>query len=251
MGLSLADVAERTGIDKAALSRLETAQNMNPTVSTLCRYANSLGKRWKWILEEEAEARSAGNGGTAGVREPDPLRANAMSTIDPKYSEFWRSLGEDAQIKQHFKTPLYETDEYFHWFSWGQGDAPFGITFQRPPFMIVNLCLNCRGKPRNSTKELFDALERDRSQIEKDFEQQFDEEFKAVFGGPPRLKWERRDDGKESWISVYRQGVSVYDDVPKLQATKRWAVRVLIALKRSLADKVKALIRRQRQGLPL
>jgi DNA-binding XRE family transcriptional regulator len=52
-GLSLADVAERTGIDKAALSRIETGQHMNPTVSTLCRYAHSLGKRWKWILEEE------------------------------------------------------------------------------------------------------------------------------------------------------------------------------------------------------
>jgi ribosome-binding protein aMBF1 (putative translation factor) len=62
MGLSLADVAERTGIDKAALSRLETAQNMNPTVSTLCRYAHALGKRWKWILEEEVEERGAGQG---------------------------------------------------------------------------------------------------------------------------------------------------------------------------------------------
>jgi transcriptional regulator with XRE-family HTH domain len=52
-GLSLADVAERTGIDKAALSRIETGQHMNPTVSTLCRYAHALGKRWKWVLEDE------------------------------------------------------------------------------------------------------------------------------------------------------------------------------------------------------
>jgi transcriptional regulator with XRE-family HTH domain len=53
-GLSLADVAERTGIDKAALSRIETGQHPNPTVSTLCRYAHALGKRWKWLLENEA-----------------------------------------------------------------------------------------------------------------------------------------------------------------------------------------------------
>jgi transcriptional regulator with XRE-family HTH domain len=52
-GLSLADVAERTGIDKAALSRIETGQHPNPTVSTLCRYAHALGKRWKWILEND------------------------------------------------------------------------------------------------------------------------------------------------------------------------------------------------------
>src|SRR5947209_4624636 len=53
-GLSLADLAERTGIDKGALSRIETGQHSNPTVSTLCRYAHALGKRWKWVLENEA-----------------------------------------------------------------------------------------------------------------------------------------------------------------------------------------------------
>ncbi len=52
-GLSLAEVAERTGIDKSALSRIETGQNMNPTVSTLSRYAHALGKRWKLVLEED------------------------------------------------------------------------------------------------------------------------------------------------------------------------------------------------------
>jgi transcriptional regulator with XRE-family HTH domain len=54
-GLSLADVAERSGIDKAALSRIETGQNPNPTVSTLCRYAQALGKRWVWGLEDDQE----------------------------------------------------------------------------------------------------------------------------------------------------------------------------------------------------
>jgi ribosome-binding protein aMBF1 (putative translation factor) len=49
-GLSLADVAERCAIDKAALSRIESGQNINPTVSTLCRYAHALGLRWSWRL---------------------------------------------------------------------------------------------------------------------------------------------------------------------------------------------------------
>ncbi len=44
-GLSLADVARRCGIDKAALSRLENGQNANPTIDTLWRYAAALGKR--------------------------------------------------------------------------------------------------------------------------------------------------------------------------------------------------------------
>jgi predicted transcriptional regulator len=44
-GLSLADVAERSGIDRAALSRLENGIAANPTIGTLERYANAIGKR--------------------------------------------------------------------------------------------------------------------------------------------------------------------------------------------------------------
>src|SRR5438128_725383 len=43
-GLSLTQAAERSGIDKAALSRLERGLQPNPTVETLCRYAAALGK---------------------------------------------------------------------------------------------------------------------------------------------------------------------------------------------------------------
>ena len=39
LGLSLADVAKRAGIDKGALSRLENGRQLNPTVNTLARYA--------------------------------------------------------------------------------------------------------------------------------------------------------------------------------------------------------------------
>jgi transcriptional regulator with XRE-family HTH domain len=43
-GLSLGDAAKRSGIDKAALSRLESGENVNPTWNTLSRYAAALGK---------------------------------------------------------------------------------------------------------------------------------------------------------------------------------------------------------------
>ena len=42
-GLSLADVAARTGMDRASIHRLETSKSPNPTVSTLHRYAACLG----------------------------------------------------------------------------------------------------------------------------------------------------------------------------------------------------------------
>ena len=44
-GLSLADLTELTGMDRSALSKLETGQRANPTVDTLVRYAEAVGKR--------------------------------------------------------------------------------------------------------------------------------------------------------------------------------------------------------------
>ncbi|HKD35917.1 MAG TPA: helix-turn-helix transcriptional regulator [Pirellulales bacterium] len=44
-GLSLADMTELTGMDRSAISKLETGQRANPTVETLVRYAEAVGKR--------------------------------------------------------------------------------------------------------------------------------------------------------------------------------------------------------------
>jgi DNA-binding XRE family transcriptional regulator len=44
-GLSLADLTELTGMDRSALSKLETGQRPNPTIETLERYAEAVGKR--------------------------------------------------------------------------------------------------------------------------------------------------------------------------------------------------------------
>jgi transcriptional regulator with XRE-family HTH domain len=42
--LSLADLSARTGITRSALCRLETDRQPNPTVTTLQRVAEALGK---------------------------------------------------------------------------------------------------------------------------------------------------------------------------------------------------------------
>lgn len=44
-GLSLTDVTELTQMDPSALSKLESGQRPNPTVETLVRYAEAVGKR--------------------------------------------------------------------------------------------------------------------------------------------------------------------------------------------------------------
>ena len=43
-GLSLSDLTDLTGMDRSAISKLETGQRSNPTVDTLVRYAEAVGK---------------------------------------------------------------------------------------------------------------------------------------------------------------------------------------------------------------
>jgi DNA-binding XRE family transcriptional regulator len=50
-GLSLTDMADRTGIDRATISKLETGKLANPTIATLRTYARALGRRLAWTLE--------------------------------------------------------------------------------------------------------------------------------------------------------------------------------------------------------
>lgn len=50
-GLSLSDLAERAGMDRSAIHKLEIGLNRNPTFATLSRYASALGTRIEWHLE--------------------------------------------------------------------------------------------------------------------------------------------------------------------------------------------------------
>lgn len=52
-GLSLSDVSERSGIDRATLSKLETGKVPNPTVGTLRALARALNKRLSWLVTDE------------------------------------------------------------------------------------------------------------------------------------------------------------------------------------------------------
>jgi DNA-binding XRE family transcriptional regulator len=55
MGLSLTDLSERAGLTRAAISRLETGWNLNPTLETLFRYTETLGVGLKFTVEEITE----------------------------------------------------------------------------------------------------------------------------------------------------------------------------------------------------
>ena len=51
---SLADMQARTGIARSALSRLETDPDANPTLATVARYAEALGKDLQITLADKA-----------------------------------------------------------------------------------------------------------------------------------------------------------------------------------------------------
>lgn len=56
LGLSLADIKAATGIAKSHLSRLEHDPLPNPTVDTLCRYAEAVGKEIVITLVDKSDA---------------------------------------------------------------------------------------------------------------------------------------------------------------------------------------------------
>src|SRR5438105_8677321 len=60
-GLSIAVVAERSGLDRAVVSRLENGKQDNPTVATLMRYAAAVGKRFVWSYEDLGAKIAFGN----------------------------------------------------------------------------------------------------------------------------------------------------------------------------------------------
>ena len=53
-GLSLAEMQDRTGMSRSAISRLENDDSANPTIETLTRYAEALGKQLAITLTNKA-----------------------------------------------------------------------------------------------------------------------------------------------------------------------------------------------------
>ena len=54
--LSLADLQARSGIARSALSRLESDPRANPTLTTVTRYAEALGKDLQILLADKARS---------------------------------------------------------------------------------------------------------------------------------------------------------------------------------------------------
>ena len=96
-GLSLADVSEKAGITRRAISRIEDGWNSNPTLDTLYRYASAVGLHIRLkadsgddpvMLEEEAAASRSqargpgGNEAFAKSKRGKVVRPSSSETVD-------------------------------------------------------------------------------------------------------------------------------------------------------------------------
>lgn len=75
-GMSIGEVAIRSGLDRAVVSRLENGKQDNPTVATLMRYAAAVGKRFLWSYEA-APAKATNGNEKAAQRRTDRSRTRS------------------------------------------------------------------------------------------------------------------------------------------------------------------------------
>ena len=74
-GRTLAEVAERMGIDPPALSRLETGKLLNPTLATLHKWAEAVGQKLDIDLSSSLDGEIAMN------RRPDPQESDEETLL--------------------------------------------------------------------------------------------------------------------------------------------------------------------------
>ena len=68
LGLTLTEVAERMGVDHAAVSRLESGKQANPTVNTVMRYVEAIGSRVGWGIADRKDEAPIPRGGERASR---------------------------------------------------------------------------------------------------------------------------------------------------------------------------------------
>lgn len=96
-GLTLAEVAQRMGIDAPALSRLETGKMLNPTLGTLHKWAEALGQKLGVDLSVDSF-----------IHTPNAPAMILSSANHSKYRKRWRYLESHFfPIKHGKSTPEF------------------------------------------------------------------------------------------------------------------------------------------------
>jgi transcriptional regulator with XRE-family HTH domain len=108
-GLTLAQLAERAGIDKGAISKLETGRQVNPTVDTLSRIATGLGLTFAATLRRDEPANERRRSG-----EEPPKRKSGTAGLrkTAEVSKGHRAGGPSADRAQRLLSSLQELEAW-------------------------------------------------------------------------------------------------------------------------------------------
>jgi transcriptional regulator with XRE-family HTH domain len=93
LGRTLAEVAERMGIDAPALSRLETGKMLNPTLATLHKWAEALGQKLEVELLREETASPPKKGEKQAMHS-----AQALEFLETLWANYHR-LSEQVDLE--------------------------------------------------------------------------------------------------------------------------------------------------------
>ncbi len=152
-GLSKAELARRIGADPAAIRRLRTAPEPNPTMATFVSAADALGLEVR--VAKKARSRSRGASVWSGVRLPDgPRRTRAIVLAESSYPRVVL-VGEQRSVRLG-----HACDQYGTWSAESKTvaieDAEQPVLASlgtRSPYFVEPFHLPVHGSPLASSSE--------------------------------------------------------------------------------------------------
>jgi len=92
LGLTLVEVAKRMGVDHAAVSRLESGKQANPTINTVMRYVEAVGSRVVWAISDLEDQAQIPRGGERERRRIRGRHGDAQAPSEEEQHEVAREI---------------------------------------------------------------------------------------------------------------------------------------------------------------
>ncbi len=140
------------------------------------------------------------------------------------YRAFFQELIDELREKHNFTGARVGQPQNWYTFASGTSGVYYGCSFAQAKQVRAEVYINTG--EQKSSKALFDALEKEKDALEKQF-------------GEP-LRWERLDDRSASRIAIYRPG-SIEDDPETLMEIRDWGIDHLLRFKKVFGPRIVAL----------
>ena len=149
------------------------------------------------------------------------VSSTKLSPKGEKHKSYFQTLIDELREDHNFTGP--RTSQPQSWYSFSSGTQ--GIAYQAA-FVRggkVRTALRIRRSSQEEGKNIFDALEKRKAEINSNF------------GNP--LEWERLDEQKASRISVYRGGI-IESSKSELEEIRNWHIKNLLKIKEVFAPEI-------------